>query len=119
MPNLAARLAQLDLEPPMYLPEWLMPLWTRSLDPAVAAHVLHLLCIEGEGVLIRAALAVCAAIEPVVLETAADMPACRRLLSAAPASVGIDLFCEMLERCPVGDDALAPLMRPQKPRPLC
>eukprot|EP00966_Prymnesium_polylepis_P164159 3795910-Prymnesium_polylepis.1 len=51
----------------------LMPLHTRSLDPPVAAHVFHLLSVEGDAILVRAALAICAAIEPLVL-TATDMP---------------------------------------------
>mmetsp|Transcript_33268 Transcript_33268/g.97873 ORF Transcript_33268/g.97873 Transcript_33268/m.97873 type:complete len:103 (+) Transcript_33268:152-460(+) len=102
----------------MWLPEWLMPLHTRSLDPPVAAHVFHLLSVEGDAILVRAALAICAAIEPLVL-TATDMPTCRKHLSEAPAAVGLPLFCEMLERCDVGDEALAPLMRPPKAKPLC
>ena len=117
-PHFFDTLLRFDLEPPMYLPEWLMPLWTRSLDPEVAAHLLHLIALEGDGILIHAALAVCAAIEPVVV-TASEMPACRKLLSEAPAGISVDLFCEMLQRCPVSNDDLAPLRRPPAPKPIC
>ncbi|KAL1526613.1 hypothetical protein AB1Y20_015317 [Prymnesium parvum] len=117
-PQTFSRLDEFELEPAMYLPEWLMPLWTRSLDPRVVAHVFNLLTLEGDGILIRAALAICAAIEPLLL-TATEMPTCRRCLSEAPAGVGLELFCEMLDKCAIGDEALAPLMRPLTRRATC
>ena len=66
-PRVFAKLADFDLEPAMYLPEWLMPLWTRSLSDGVASHVFSRTLIEGDAIFVRAALAVCLAIEPTIL----------------------------------------------------
>lgn len=48
----AIRLLHFELEPAMYLPEWLMPLWTRSLDAPVVSHLFNLLYLEGDGELL-------------------------------------------------------------------
>jgi len=114
-PTLFTKLTEWQLEPVMYLPEWLLPLWTRSVRPDVASYIFALLIVEGDDtILIRSALAVCSAIEPQLLKCD-DMPSCRKLLSESPSGVSLETFAQMLQHCAVGDDVLAPLMRTPKP----
>ena len=43
LPALQAHLEGLGLLPEMYLPEWLLPLWSRTLSPPLTALVWNLL----------------------------------------------------------------------------
>ena len=82
------------------------PTWQHA-QPAstfvqVVCHVWNLVVIEGDRALLRAALAVCGAIEPCLLPLR-DAGACRREMSAAPIRISLSEFCAQLDRCAVSD----------------
>ena len=106
--------ATLPPRPPShrFLPEWFMPLWTRSLSPALSAHIFHLFSLEGEALLLRASLAVCNCISSQLLSSV-DMSAVRSVLSTAPASISVTEFCAALDHCTIPEVALRPFIRPR------
>ena len=106
--------ATLPSRPPShrFLPEWFMPLWTRSLSPALSAHIFHLFTLEGEALLLRASLAVCNCISSQLLSSV-DMSAVRSVLSTAPASISVTEFCAALDHCTIPEVALRPFIRPR------
>jgi len=109
-PQAFSRLTDLGLEPAIYLPEWLMPLWTRSLSEEVASHLFSLTLLEGDAIFVRAALAVCVTIEPLLI-AAKELSDCRRLLSDAPQHIELADFIAALSACPVDEMTIAPLLR--------
>jgi hypothetical protein len=92
----------------MYLPEWLMPLWTRTLRADVARAVWVLLLTDGDSLLLRAALAVLACVAPQLLRLS-DLPDLRRVLSAGPMEIDLAAFVGALEQVSVSESDLAPL----------
>jgi hypothetical protein len=109
-PTVFAKLEQEGLEPALYLPEWLMPLWSRSLSVEAASHVFSLTLLEGDAIFVRAAIAALVAIEPLVLKCR-DLPECSQVLSKAPRQVSFADFMRALEACPLDPSAIAPLVR--------
>ena len=108
LPHVASHLERLGMTPAMYLPEWLMPLWTRTLRPEVAALVWVLLITDGDALLLRAALAVLACIAPPLL-ACDDITDARRLLATAPMAIELPDLVGALEQCVVTEEDLAPL----------
>lgn len=108
LPHVAAHLERLGMTPTMYLPEWLMPLWTRTLRPEVAALVWVLLITDGDALLLRAALAVLACISPQLL-ACDDITDARRLLATAPQAIELAALVGALEQCVVTEEDLIPL----------
>ena len=92
----------------MYLPEWLMPLWSRTLRPAVYRVVWLLLLTDGDALLLRAALAVLACIAPQLLRCT-ELPDLRRLLSVGALEIDLPAFVGALERCSVAEHDLLAL----------
>lgn len=109
-PAACETLSRLELDPPLYLPEWLMPLWTRSLSPDCASHVWNMMVRDDDSTLILAAVAVCAALEAKIVECT-DMPSCRAVLSAAPRELSLAQLTDAMARCALSEAELAPLRR--------
>ena len=92
----------------MYLPEWLMPLWSRTLRPEVYRVVWLLLLTDGDALLLRATLAVLACIAPQLLRCT-ELPDLRRLLSIAPLEIDLPAFVGALERCVITEHEMLAL----------
>ena len=99
------QLEQCGLSPAMYLPEWLMPLWSRTLRPEVYRVVWLLLLTDGDALLLRATLAVLACIAPQLLRCT-ELPDLRRLLSVGALEIDLPAFVGALERCVVTEHDL-------------
>jgi len=63
LPALSAHLASLGLESDLFLFDWIVTLFTRSLPLEVTSRIWDMYCLQGELALFRAALAVLHAIE--------------------------------------------------------
>jgi len=110
LPQLSAHFDELGLLPSFYLPEWLVPLWCRSLAPEATVLVLNLILIEGDLSLLRAALAVVSALAPQLL-VCDDLSDCRRLLASGCRTLSVSTFRACLLSCavePAHCTALAP-----------
>ena len=108
LPTLAAHFDELGLLPSFYLPEWLVPLWCRSLCPEAAVLVLNLLLLEGDLSLIRAALGVVRALAPQLLELD-DLTECRQLLANGSRELSVSAFRACLLSCAVEPNLCTPL----------
>ena len=95
LPELALHLEQLGLLPQMYLPEWLMPLFSRSLAPEATAHVWSMLLCEGDAYLLRAALGLMRAISS-TLVSCDELSLCREALAAAPATLCVEELADAI-----------------------
>ena len=100
LPQLGAHLKRVGLEPEMFLSEWMVPLFTRSLSLDAAAAVWDLFVREGEAILLRVASALARALEPMLLSST-DLAFCRSVMSQEPRRVDtVSLLCLVQEsRC--------------------
>ena len=106
-PETLATLRRLGIMVQMWLPEWLVPLWSRTLPPDLVALVWHLLLLDGDAALVlRATLATLAAIAP-ALGRCRDIADGRRALSQAPLALGRDEFVAALDGARADDADLA------------
>mmetsp|Transcript_40038 Transcript_40038/g.105849 ORF Transcript_40038/g.105849 Transcript_40038/m.105849 type:complete len:353 (+) Transcript_40038:143-1201(+) len=108
LPELAAHLDELGLVPSFYLPEWLVPLWCRTLCPEASALVLNLILIEGSLSLLRVALGVVSALSTHLLELDC-LSDCRSLLSTGPRELSISTFRACVMSCAVEPRLCRPL----------
>ncbi|KAL1523211.1 hypothetical protein AB1Y20_018163 [Prymnesium parvum] len=91
MPDLAAHLERLALLPEMYLPEWLLPLYTRTLQAPLVALVWNLFLVDGEKFLLHVALAIMRALHDALLECD-DLPTLRFTLTETPQGLSPSQF---------------------------
>lgn len=108
LPELSAHLDALGLRPEFYLTEWLVPLWCRSLCLEAAALTLNLLLLEGDLLVLRAALGVISALAP-ALQACEDVCEGRALCSSGPKRLSVSQYRACLSRVALEPHLLRPL----------
>ena len=104
----AAHLDRIGISAAIYLPEWLMPIWCRSLSEECVAVVFSLMLLEGDAVILLVASAVIACIEAELLATR-DIAVARKLMSDAPQRISLPALVGALAACTLTQPDLAPL----------
>ena len=107
-PVVAAHLDRIGISAAIYLPEWLMPIWCRSLSEECVAVVFSLMLLEGDAVILLVASAVIACIEAELLATR-DIAVARKLMSDAPQRISLPALVGALAACTLTQADLAPL----------
>jgi hypothetical protein len=80
----------------MYLFEWLLTAFTRSLPLPVALHIWDNLFLEGFPFLVRASLGLVRLLRPSLL--GASFPVCLELLQNPPSTISADELFENIKR---------------------
>lgn len=107
-PDLAVHFQTLGLQPFFFLPEWLVALWSRTLQPDAARFAWNMLLLDGDLFLITSCLGVARALAPSLLKCR-DLAACRDALKTGPSTLSEAQFKEACLSIALHPSLLEPL----------